>query len=73
MRHKARQPFQAKLPQPVIKSMQNNGVQTGIRGQHFQYISRRRVTVEYTANIFSKANGVAPGVCSGLRVLAMYV
>ena len=43
----------------MVQAVQDQGMQTGIAGQHFPGISGGRITVEYALDVFTDADGFA--------------
>jgi len=55
IRRHARQPFPLMRPQPMGKSMDPDGVQPRITGQHLERVAGCRIAMEYALDVFAHA------------------
>ncbi|MNK96625.1 hypothetical protein D3C87_1169150 [compost metagenome] len=54
IRHQPRQPFQVRAPQHRRQTVNPDGVHAGVASQDFKSVTRRRVTMENTLDIFTQ-------------------
>jgi len=56
VREPSRKPFEAGIPQEMVKTVHDNRVNTRVAGQYFPGISCCWITLEYAIDIFTNAD-----------------